>query len=286
VTPIPFRWDLARRQQLGSLLDGARAESYRGFFDDLRACCVRVVAAAADGDMVFVGRSPESIFDYVSGALGGTSWSGRAVLLNFSMRYETAEEVARTNPSGLRAMGDQLAALGLSPGEIAASARPKVLVDLVAGGGTFGHLLELLEHAARHGGVDGAAVRRRIRFLGITERSKNSPNTWRWYQRAAWAGRLPRRALRSVSVPYRLWTYLGNYQKKVGRWHPPLFWGAEDLLHPPRESESLEALRLAYTIHERASEPGERRRFASALAAQRELREPGVRRLVLALRGG
>jgi hypothetical protein len=28
-----------------------------------------VIAAAADGDLVFVGRSPESIFDYLSGVL-------------------------------------------------------------------------------------------------------------------------------------------------------------------------------------------------------------------------
>ncbi len=284
MTALPFRWKLAGRPRLGSLLKGQREWAAPEFFAELRECSVRVVASAADGDLVFVGRSPESIFDYLTGVLSGTSWGERAVLLNISMRYESAEQLARSNPQGLAAIRDQLAALDLAPGQIARSARPKVFVDLVYGGNTFGHLLGLLEHWAGEAGVDPAAVRRRIRFLGITERTKNSPNTWRWYQRMEWCRRLPRSALRSVSIPYWLWTYLGDVQKKVARWHPPARWDAEDASLPPRDEEALQALRLAYRIHERGRDPAERRRFAAALAAQPQLREPSVRRLVLELR--
>jgi hypothetical protein len=285
VTSLPFRWKLAGRPRLGSLLDGEREHAYRGFYEDLRECCVRVVASAADGDLVFVGRSPESIFDYLTGVLSGTSWSDRAVLLNFSMRYEAVEELARTEPQAVAAIRYQLAALGLSPSQIAGSARPKVFVDLVYRGSTFGHLLGLLEHWAADIRVDVAAVRRRIRFLGITDRTKNSPNTWRWYQQVEWARRLPRSALRSISIPYGLWTYLGDSQKKVARWHPPARWSAEDAALPPRDEDALKALRLAHRIHERGRERAERSRFAAELAAQRQLREPSVRRLVLELRG-
>jgi hypothetical protein len=121
--------------------------------------------------------------------------------------------------------------------------------------------------------------------LGITVRTKNSPNTWRWYQQVEWARRLPRSALRSVSIPYWLWTYLGDSQKKVARWHPPARWGAEDASLPPRDEDALQALRLAHEIHERARERAERSRFAAALAGQRPLRDSSVRRLVLELRG-
>jgi hypothetical protein len=285
VTALPFRWKLAGRPTLGSLLQGEPEHAYRGFFQDLRDCGVRVVAAVADGDIVFVGRSPESIFDYLTGVLSGTLWSERLVLLNLSMRYEAAEELARTDPVAVAAIRDQLAALGLSPGQIASSARPKVFVDLVSGGNTFGHLLGLLEHWAGDARVDVAAVRRRIRFLGITDRMKNSPNTWRWYQRVEWARRMPRSALRSISIPYRLWMYLGENQRKVARWHPPARWGAEDAARPPRDEDALRALRLAHRIHERGRARAERSRFAAELAAQRQLREPSVRRLVLELRG-
>jgi hypothetical protein len=283
VTPLPFRWKLAGQPRLGSLLEGERERSYRGFFDDLRECCVRVVASAADGDLVFVGRSPESIFDYLTGVLSGTSWSERAVLVNFSMRHSAVEELARTDAGAVAAIREQLAALGLSPGEIAASARPKVFVDLVYGGNTFGHLLGLLEHWAADTRVDAAAVRRRIRFLGITIRTKNSPNTWRWYQQVEWARRLPRSSVRSVSIPFGLWSYLGDNQKKVARWHPPARWGAEDASLPPRDEDALKALRLAHRIHERGR--AERSRFAAELAAQGQLRDPSVRRLILELRG-
>ncbi|HEY0151980.1 MAG TPA: hypothetical protein VGB92_08285 [Longimicrobium sp.] len=285
MTPLPFRWKLAGRPALGTLLDGDREHAYRGFFIDLRDCGVRVVAAAADGDLVFVGRSPESIFDYLTGVLSGTSWSERLVLLNLSMRHSDVEQLARTDPGAIAAIRDQLASLGLSPGQIAASERPKVFVDLVYGGNTFGHFLGLLEHWAADARVDVAAVRRRIRFLGITSRSKNSPNTWRWYQQVEWARRVPRAALRSVSISYGLWVYLGEYQRKVARWHPPARWGAEDAARPPRDEDALKALRLAHMIHERGRGRVERDRFAAELAAQPQLRDPSVRRLILELRG-
>jgi hypothetical protein len=49
---------------------------------ELARCCARVLAFAGDSDLVFVGRSPESLFDLLSGFLEGTSRAGRASLLN------------------------------------------------------------------------------------------------------------------------------------------------------------------------------------------------------------
>lgn len=69
----PFRWDPSRRAQLGTLLRGEPAEQYPEFLDDLRECCARVLALADDGRLVFVERSPESIHDYLGGALADTS---------------------------------------------------------------------------------------------------------------------------------------------------------------------------------------------------------------------
>jgi hypothetical protein len=64
---IPFRWDLTHRNHLGSLVDGEPAESYAAFLDHLLPCCSRVLAFGGDSDLIFVGRSPESIFDHLSG---------------------------------------------------------------------------------------------------------------------------------------------------------------------------------------------------------------------------
>src|SRR3954452_19311282 len=66
---VPFRWDVTRRERLGRLIDGPAADSYAEFVPDLRACCARVVQAAArmagragQADLLLVGRSPESLF--------------------------------------------------------------------------------------------------------------------------------------------------------------------------------------------------------------------------------
>ena len=64
--PAPFRWNLARRAELGRLVEGVRAASYPEMLDDLAECAARVVATAGATTMVFVGRSPESLFDYLS----------------------------------------------------------------------------------------------------------------------------------------------------------------------------------------------------------------------------
>jgi len=283
-TSLPFRWDLARRQQLGRLLDGPVAESYRGLIDDLRDCCVRVLAQARGSDLAFVGRSPESIYDYLTGVLAGTAHAERCVLLNLSMRHETADEVERTAPANLRALRQQLEHIGLGPAQIAASERPWTFVDLVCGGNTFGNLAGLLAHFAAAEGVDARAVRRRIGFIGIVVRGKNSPNTWRWYQKVPWARDFPRSALRSVSVDAWTWQYLGEYQKKVARWHPPMWWGEEWMAEPPHGESSLQALRLAVRIHQAGRHPAERARFAAALAARPEMKHAWLRRIVHDLR--
>jgi hypothetical protein len=284
MTQPPFRWNLARREQLGSLLNGAEAEDYPEFVEDLRACCVRLLALAGDADLIFVGRSPESIFDYLSGLLADTSWSERCVLVNLSMRHDTVESVERTYPQQLRALQEQLRGIRLDPARIAGSDRPQVFVDLVSMGDTFGNLAGLLAHWAGQSGVDVRAVRRRIRFIGITVREKNSPNAWRWYQKVDWAADFPPSSLQSVSIPFRLWTYLGDYQKKVGRWYPPFAWGMDVFNTPPRESWNLEALRLAARIHDLGRQPAERERVAREIAARPEMSKRGIRALVSELR--
>ncbi|HKP74407.1 MAG TPA: hypothetical protein VJT67_02640, partial [Longimicrobiaceae bacterium] len=199
MTDLPFRWNLARREQLGRLVEGPPVE-LGSLAGDIRDCCARVIAQAGDSRLVFVGRSPESLYDYLCGALAATSWAERPVLLNLSMRYETVDEVERETPGAVAAIHRQLRALGLSPAEIAASGRPVAFIDLVLEGLTFGNLFGLLDDWARREGVDPAAVKRRMRVIGITIREKNSPNTWRWYQRVPWVKGFARGALRGVSI--------------------------------------------------------------------------------------
>src|SRR3954464_11188002 len=68
---VPFRWDLVTPDQLGSLLDGV-APPDLWFLDDLVACAGKVLARSGNGDLVFVGRSLDSMFDLLGGVLAGS----------------------------------------------------------------------------------------------------------------------------------------------------------------------------------------------------------------------
>src|ERR687895_262959 len=63
----PFRWDLVTPDQLGTLLaDGGEPDLW--FLEELIACAGKVLARSGNGDLVFVGRSLDSMFDLLGGA--------------------------------------------------------------------------------------------------------------------------------------------------------------------------------------------------------------------------
>jgi hypothetical protein len=285
---VPFRWDVRRREQLGRLLQAPLPKRpywyiptrFRDLLPGVRTCSARVLARAGDARLVFVGRSPENLFDYLTGALADTPWADRCDLLSVSMQGGLDWVPA----PALRALRQQHIAFGLHPAAIASAPRPVAFVDLVSSGGTFGQLSAFLSRWARDEGVDVHAVRRRLRWIGITSRGKNSPNTWRWFQRVDWAADYPRSALRGVSVDYWFWSWLGNHQDKTMPSNTYDRWGTEDLAHPEHAPERLEALRVAYKLHEIARRRDERERFVAELVQRPEMREPWLRSLVVALR--
>src|SRR5215831_12531839 len=107
----PFRWNVQRRNELGGLLDGPEAETYPGFLDDLLLCCAKVIGDSDDSDLYFVGGSPESLFDHLSGLLLDSSWAGRLHLVQFSMRWWSEHEIREKHPGAIEAMRDYLSYL-------------------------------------------------------------------------------------------------------------------------------------------------------------------------------
>lgn len=287
---VPFRWDVRRREQLGRLIQVAspppptwwHPPRWEEVLPEVRTCATRVLARSGDARLVFVGRSPENFFDYLTGALADTSWADRCDLLGLSM--PARRELPGLSRAAVDAFRAQLAALTLTPDQIASAPRPVALVDLVSSGQTFGALSDMLAAWAREERVDVHAVRRRLRFVGITTRTRNSPNTWRWFQRVAWAGDYPRGALRGVSIPGWFWGYLGTYQEKMMPSNAAYSWGTDDLMQPIHHPEAFEALKLAYRLHEHARTRDERACLAAELAARDEMREPWLRSLVVAIR--
>ncbi len=282
---LPFRWDLTRREQLGSLAVGEAAPEYTGFRDDLLATCARVIGFGGDRDLVFVGRSPESIFDHLSGLLFDTTWFPRLELLHFSMRYWEEAMVRATHPGAIDSLRDYLTSIRLDPASIAKRARPVAFVDLVSTGDTLGRLVMLLHRWSLEGGHDWNAVRRHLFIVGITPRAKTSPNAHRWQEHAHWLPTIGRGAVKNVSIPSEMWRYLGNDQAKVTRSYTPARWADEALAQPNRHEAHLKALRLAHFLFELGRTPTQRALFAKLLAKETAMKDKSLRSLVLELKG-
>jgi len=248
----PFRWDIKKREQLGQLLDGEIATFYSGYLKELRVCSAKVLEYSDDRRMVFVGRSAENIFDYLSGILENTLFENRVEILNISNRFYQIKALAKEAPDSYYALKQHFEALGISPKQLIADKHGICFVDLVSEGFTFDRLFEFVEWWCNEESIDKQSVWRKIKFLGITGRSKNSPNTYRWYQHAGWLKYKYKIASQSISISQRMWHYMGNIQCKVTETNKPDSWTNDEILVPPREKEQLKALRLAYIIYHRA----------------------------------
>ena len=275
-----FRWDLSRREQLGRLIDGRQVTPEPWLVEELVVCCGGVLSLCDDSDLCFVGRSPESVFDLLSGALYRTSWKGRLTLLNLSMRSEDTADVRVRNPGRVEALRPELTALGLDPTALTKRSRPVALVDLVATGGTLGNVVDLLLTWGKEVRADIEALKRKLRFVGITWRTKNSPKTWRWQQQVPWMRRFPQRAARNVSISGRLWDHLGNRQPKVMCSYPSWRWGDPELRQPPHWERNLEALAHAVALHDKGRTEQQRRALARVMAGRSEIRQRWLRSLV------
>ena len=296
--PVPFRWDITRPERLGSLLEGEAEDPGARFFGLLLACAARVIVLAGDSDLVFLGRSPESLHDLLAGLLSETPWHNRLQLLPFSTGYTTTAVARRKQPEVVAAFRQYLESRQLSPAQLIVRERPVAIVDLICSGHTMNEFLLLLRDWATEEQADWRAVQRKLRVVGITRQADPEPTPrWHWKKRArpwlwrdhsSWVNELLERgAVREVAASPALWTYLGDRQPKTMPSYTPERWGRYEATQPDREERHLSALRLARRVFESGREPSARRQFAALLASD----APGAqhawcRDLARAVRGG
>lgn len=278
----PFRWDITRREQLGSLADGEISSAYPDFIDELKICASRLLSFSEDGLICFVGRSPESIFDYLSGVLDGTSRSDNVVILNISNRFESIMKIKHKKPSAYKSLKEHFRECSISPKEIIQRNRKTFFADVVSSGGTFEQITAFLIDWARDENLNIKDLRLKFGFLGITWRTKNSPNTWRWQQQSEWVHDLQVKNIKNISIPGSLWGYMGNTQAKVSKSNPPNTWDEDDILFPPREESNLQALRRAYSLYSLGRK--EKIAFSDLLCQETALGEEWFRGLIAELR--
>lgn len=121
-----------------------------------------------------------------------------------------------------------------------------------------------------------------MKFLGITIRTKNSPNTHRWYQHAVWLEQGDAINAQSISIRRHMWKYMGDYQAKSSNTNPPKTWVEPSISLPPREKERLETLRFAYYVYRCGLQ--EKSQFARELARLPEYKQAWLRDAALRIK--
>jgi hypothetical protein len=283
----PFRWSIAKREQLGTFIETARpANLHRhNFLSNLRETSARIIAFADNADIAFIGRTPENFFDYLSGIFSGVADAPAVHLVHFSLRWAGPKGVRGIEPAKVAGFFDYLVETGLDAASIARADNPLALVDFIASGGTMQSFVQLLQLQAEHTGVDWNAVQRRLRIIGLRARTHNSPNTRRWQQHQDWLHLIPNAVIKNVSAPAHLLYHLANDQPKVARPFHPDRWDADDFNDGPVTDEQMQAIGLAVRLYDTGLEREERLRLARLIAQTHEMRQPATRRLVSRIKG-
>jgi hypothetical protein len=271
---LPYRWDLVRPDQLGTLLDGVPEPSL-AFVDELVTCAAKVVARSGDGDLVFVGRAVDSIHDLLSGAFDGLDAAQRLRRLPLSAVHWWLAERDEAR--------DVLTRAGLTPSALQRRRRPVTFVDIVAQGSSYEALFTLIRTWVADEGAQWDVVRRKLRFVGITDRRRTSPKTTRWQRDAEWPRELPGGAVVNVSMDMSLWSYLADYQPKTNWWFVPsssLLFIDPTLRH---DAEGRKALAEAVALVERGRLRATRQALARVMSSEPAIAESWLRTLVTAL---
>ena len=181
-----------QKKALKSLAAPAESRFY-GFREELLQACAEVIANSCSNDLVFVGRSPENVYDLLHALLKKTRHAPRLLLLPFSLRLGTSgtsATLAQSSGDAIAGLERHLSELDLAPAEIAAHLRGVSFVDCVGWGTTFGNLEEMLEFLANRQSVDFKSLSANVRYIGLTKTSL-----------ARFAGNVTRR--RSFAFPVR-----------------------------------------------------------------------------------
>lgn len=275
-TQKPFRWDLKRVEQLGRLLEGEIAPSYNGFLDDVRECSAKILSKAKNSDIVFVGRSPESLYDYLISMTEQTSFEDRVHMFNVSVRRDNAHDIVRKQYV-FKKLKDYFYDMKLDPESLLKRRHPVMFVDVVCDGYTFENLYKVVKYWSEKEHINFNDVKLKIRFLGLTWRVKSIRYVERWWQYHDWTRELKADAVKNIAVNGYFWDYIGNKQQKVESSYHSECWGSEEMNKPEHLKNRLEALRLAYQIYKKAKSKEEQLKLHRLLSNREAMKDAWLR---------
>lgn len=322
----PFRWDVSQSYALEHMLRRPIMKSkpiqpsstYKSFYkvpdyeqdlsqvmnqdlkfgDDLIQSCAKIVAIGCNYDLVFVGRSLDTIYDYLHALLTDTVFVARVGRLNVSL-YGGLKKVDR---QALHAIRQYFRRQGIDPASLCTRKRPVAFVDIVARGTTFRSLIRLLVAWCKEEGIEWDRVAPKVIFIALlddywtrhsfaravrsSKRTKRTRIQWLESQEEFFKRhKLGRNNIKNIFISWRFWDYLGNWQTKCSEPYPPDKWGSEAAFRPPRDHSRLRGLALAIHWHKEGLKHSNRKLLADLICQQSAMMKNGaLRDLVLQLR--
>lgn len=287
VPPQPFRWALSSCEgrppdRLGTLADGSEPVPL-WHLPALTQCTGKVLARSRAADLCFVGRSLDSMYDLLTGALEHSGRSSGLVRLPLSV----SRRARFPQPERAR-FREHLAAAGLDPRALARRKRPLAVVDVVHSGSTFDALHRELAAWIAESREPWSVIRRKLRYVGVTVRGKSGPNADRWQQSAEsarWVRTLPAGHVVNVSLPWPEWGWYGNRQPKLHGTFPSSRWFDEDAGTPWHHDELPRALAESLALVDAGRSRTVRDGLVRTIAGEPGFADREVRALAGVLRG-
>eukprot|EP01102_Stenamoeba_stenopodia_P013625 TRINITY_DN4446_c0_g2_i1.p1 TRINITY_DN4446_c0_g2~~TRINITY_DN4446_c0_g2_i1.p1 ORF type:complete len:483 (-),score=110.02 TRINITY_DN4446_c0_g2_i1:50-1498(-) len=184
----PFRWDLnnvtglgrkafiyrnklSLNKHLANDLRRMKCYDFWKFFEEFQRCVANTLALSHGSDLLFLGRSPEMIYDFLCGCFkDDESLVSKLKLMHFSMRsvdeYEWKHDIIGPS-SRMSHMMTYMTSLGLDPQSLLKRKTPIAIVDFVYGGETLDNLLWLIRAWTIQLKCDWNAVRQKIMVIAI-----------------------------------------------------------------------------------------------------------------------
>ena len=281
---VPFRWDLVAPDRLGSMLpEGGEVDLW--FLPDLLEAAGKVLARSGGGDLVFVGRSLDSMHDLLGAALGRAGAAQAVLRLPFSFRRDRVRTTSGRwvlpdlTPAQRAVARCVLTDVGVTPESLGRRRQPCTFVDVVHVGATFTELFGLLREWVDESRGAWPVIRRKLRFVGVTRRGPTTPHAFRWQQEASWTRTLPAASVVNVSLDPSVWSYFGDDQAKLTDSFSPPHWLAPGSI-PARNESTRRALAEAVAVVAHGRSSRGRRAIAHAARHEPTLSEPWLRTLV------
>jgi len=269
----PFRWNIEKRNELGSLINGKPEEIEKEFISELIDSTSRIIAFSNNSELFFIGRSPENYFDFLNGIYSKNNEIKKRInLFQFSGRFFEPNELKKFDSPQFFELRKQMIEIGLSPNTILKRNRNTALIDLIYSGSTIRNLVTIIKNWALNEKADWNGIKSKIRIVGITSRTKNSPNTWRWQQQKESIETLDGIKVKNVSVNWWFWHELGDEQSKVTLPNSASKWINETNTKPEITKERIEGLNFAFYLNNLGKQSNIKEELRASLQKQIEMK--------------